>query len=177
MKSQSGVEANWFPSLEAFSTTGEEFVVIDMPSLSEVNEALVHRLIPDELAPRCLVVYRFASRTQLRSLTAKGFRLLKGPLEPYALVNLLGGARVAEPSQDRYSTDLRLTNASSAFDEFQCNRQKQLSHLVNALNQFELYLSGFSGTSCQEERLHQHLVDLTGQARSMMERALAMSER
>jgi DNA-binding transcriptional MerR regulator len=91
VQAQSGIEARWLSNLESFSASDEEFVVIDIPSLSEMKEKLVLRMLPDELASRCLVVYKFASRTQLRSLASKGIRLLKGPLEPFALVNLLRG--------------------------------------------------------------------------------------
>jgi DNA-binding transcriptional MerR regulator len=172
VKAQPGVEASWAPSLEEFSASDEEFVIIDMPSLSEVNEKLVLRMLPDELALRCLVVYKFASRTQLRSLASKGIRLLKGPLEPFALVNLLRGdgqPEVAPPA----SVEINSTKMSSQEDDVLCNCKKQLSGLVNALNQLEAYSGGCPRTSRMDDALHQHLVEQTVQARSIMERALS----
>jgi DNA-binding transcriptional MerR regulator len=171
LKAQPGVEASWVPNLGEFSASHEEFVVIDMPSLSEANEKLVLQMLPDELAPRCLVVYKFASRTQLRSLASKGIRLLKGPLEPFALVNLLRGdgqPEVAPPE----SVDTNSTKMSSQEDDVLCNCKKQLSGLVNALNQLEAYSGGCPRTSQMDDALHQHLVEQTVQARSIMERAL-----
>ena len=97
---QSDGEISWFSQLTDISFDNYDFMVIDMPSLSEVNEREIVRNIPPREASKCLVVYRFASRNQLRSLTDIGFKLLKGPLEPYALVNLLGEKR---NSADRVS--------------------------------------------------------------------------
>ena len=171
VKAQPGVEASWVPRLEEFSASDEAFVVIDMPSLSEMNEKLVLRMLPDEIAPRCLIVYRFASRTQLRSLASKGFRLLKGPLEPFALVNLLrvdGQSEVTSPD----SVDSKSMKMSSKRDDVLCNCKKQLSGLVRALNQLEAYSSGCLKTSRADDALHQHLVKQTVQARSIMEQAL-----
>jgi len=171
VKAQPGVEAKWVARLEDFSASSEEFVVIDMPSLSEINEKLVLRMLPEELAPRSLVVYKFASRTQLRSLASKGIRLLKGPLEPFALVNLLRGeGRSAVAPYE--SVDAVSVEMSSQENDVLCNWKKQLSGLVNALNQLEAYSSGCLKNAQIDDALHQHLVEQTVQARSIMERAL-----
>ena len=172
VEAQHGVEVRWVPCLEAFSASHEDFVVIDMPSLSEVNEKLVLRMLPDELAPRCLVVYKFASRTQLRSLAAKGIRLLKGPLEPFALVNLLrvDGQPEATPLESNAAGSMARLSKD---DDVLRNCKKQLSCLVNALNQLEAYSSGCARSSVTDNALYQHLVEQTGQARSIMEESLS----
>jgi|TARA_B110000438_G_scaffold250308_1_gene254099 DNA-binding transcriptional MerR regulator len=172
VEAQHGIEVRWVRCLEAFSASNEDFVVIDMPSLSEVNEKLVLRMLPDELAPRCLIVYKFASRTQLRALASKGIRLLKGPLEPFALVNLLrvdGQSEVAPLGGVAASSIAQVSKE----DDVLCNCKNQLSGLVNALNQLEAYSSGCAKSSQMDDALCQHIVEQTVQARSIMEQSLS----
>jgi DNA-binding transcriptional MerR regulator len=172
VKAQPGIEATWVHSLERFSASDEEFVVIDMPSLSEMNEKLVLRMLPDELAPRCLVVYKFASRTQLRSLASKGIRLLKGPLEPFALVNLLrgNGQPEAASSESAYFNSMKTPLQEG---DVLCHCKNQLSGLMSALNQLEASSVGCSRASQMDGVLQQQLVELTVQARSIMEQSLS----
>lgn len=172
LKSQAGIETSWVRGLEQFSASDEEFVVIDMPSLSEMNEKLVLRMLPDELAPRCLVVYKFASRTQLRSLASKGIRLLKGPLEPFALVNLLRGngrSQAASPE----SADFNALKTALQEGDVLCNCKNQLSGLMRALNRLEASSTGCSRARQIDGELQQQLLELTVQARSIMEHSLS----
>lgn len=173
ISAQSENEVSWFASLDDIELEKHEFVVIDMPSLSEVNEQEILRHITEKDAPRCLVVYRFASRTQLRSLTSKGFRLLKGPLEPFALVNLLSSdsSPVASAQPRRYS-DMQLTKLAELSGAVECECPKHLSELVTALNQFEDYTQDCISQSDEDAALHSRLHELTSQARSIMEQAL-----
>jgi len=172
VEAQHGVEVRWVPCLEAFSASHEDFVVIDMPSLSEVNEKLVLRMLPDELASRCLIVYKFASRTQLRSLASKGIRLLKGPLEPFALVNLLRVDGQPEASPLEGVTVSSVAPLSEEGDVLR-NCKEQLSGLVKAMNQLEAYSNCCARSAPMDHALYQHLVEQTVQARSIMERSLS----
>ncbi len=167
-------DVTWFAQLSDVDAGQFEFVVIDMPSLSEVNEKEIHNFIPRHLAARCLVVYRFASRTQLRSLTARGFRLLKGPLEPYALVNLLSAdAQVPATEVERRFTESDLNRMAGITGNVECECPKHLSELVISLNQFEDYTKDCENQSPEDEELHRRLLGLTCQARAIMEQALA----
>ncbi len=170
---QSENEVSWFTSLDDIELEKYEFIVIDMPSLSEVNEQEILRHVSETDAPRCLVVYRFASRTQLRSLTSRGFKLLKGPLEPFALVNLLSGdsAPVARAQPRRYN-EMQLARLAELSGTVDCECPKHLSELVVALNQFEDYTQDCISQTEEDAELHRRLYDLTSQARSIMEQAL-----
>ena len=172
VEAQHGIEVRWVRCLEAFSASKEDFVVIDMPSLSEVNEKLVLRMLPDELAPRCLIVYKFASRTQLLSLASKGIRLLKGPLEPFALVNLLRVDGQPEASPLEGVTVSSVAPLSEEGDVLR-NCKEQLSGLVKAMNQLEAYSNCCARSAPMDHALYQHLVEQTVQARSIMERSLS----
>ncbi len=171
---QSDNDVSWVAALEDLDVSQYEFVVIDMPSLSELNEQQIVRHIPDKLAPRCLVVYRFASRAQLRSLAGRGFRLLKGPLEPFALVNLLAAddQPVAAVQPRRYS-EMQLNRLAELSGPIDCECPKHLSELIVALNQFEDYTGDCISQAPEEAELHKRLYDLTSQARSIMEQALS----
>ena len=81
-------EIKWFNSFDTLKTGGEDFIVIDMPSLSEQREQEII-FATQEIAPQTLVLYQFASRIQLRRLMQLGYRLLKGPLEACAMLNHL----------------------------------------------------------------------------------------
>ena len=172
VEAQKGVEVRWSACLEDFSASQEDFVVIDMPSLSEVNEKLVLRMLPDELASRCLVVYKFASRMQLRSLASRGIRLLKGPLEPFALVNLLrvDGQSGAAPLE---CINVSPMGQLSSEDDGLRNCKEQLSGLVKAMNQLEAYSNCCARSAPMDHALYQHLVEQTVQARSIMEQSLS----
>jgi hypothetical protein len=172
VQAQSGIEASWVSNLESFSASDEDFVVIDIPSLSEIKEKLVLRMLPDELASRCLVVYKFASRTQLRSLASKGFRLLKGPLEPFALVNLLRGNGQPKAVASE-NVDFDALKVSLQEGDILCNCKSQLSGLMSALNQLEASSIGCSKSFQMDGVLQQQLVELTVQARSIMEQSLS----
>jgi hypothetical protein len=129
-------------------------------------------MLPDDLASRCLVVYKFASRTQLRSLASKGIRLLKGPLEPFALVNLLRGGAQLEvvPSEN---VDFGALKLSLQEGDILCNCKSQLAGLMSALNQLEVSTIGCSKSLQMDGVLQQQLVELTTQARSIMEQSLS----
>jgi DNA-binding transcriptional MerR regulator len=171
VQAQPGIEASWISNLESFSAADEEFVIIDIPSLSEMKEKLVLRMLPNDLASRCLVVYKFASRTQLRSLASKGIRLLKGPLEPFALVNLLRGNGQTEALLSE-SVNFNALKVSLQEGDILCNCMSQLSGLMSALNQLEAASIGCSKSPQMDVVLQEQLVELTVQARSIMEHPL-----
>ena len=171
---QSHGEVSWFADFSDINFKKFDFFVIDMPSLSEINERDIVRNVPTLEASRCLVVYRFASRNQLRSLTAMGFRLLKGPLEPYALVNLLGKqARQDISSASRRYTDNQLAKLGELSGFLQCECPKHLSELITSLNQFEDYSRDCLTQGGEDAAVHERLFDFTSRARAMMEDALA----
>ena len=109
---------------------------------------------------------------QLRSLSSKGFRLLKGPLEPFALVNLLrgNGQREAVASEN---VDFDTLKMSLQEGDILCNCKRQLSGLMSALNQLEASSIGCSKSFQMDCVLQQQLVELTVQARSIMEQSLS----
>lgn len=78
----------WLPTLAELCQDEQKFIVIDMPSLSEDHEREIVHAVPSA-SQRTLILYQFASRAQLRRLSKKGYRLLKGPLEACALANHL----------------------------------------------------------------------------------------
>lgn len=166
-------EVTWFSDFDALVPSEYAFVVIDMPSLSELNEQEIVRRIPAECSDQCLIVYRFASRTQLRSLASRGFKLLKGPLEPFALANLLAAdGQAVAAAQPRQFSELQLGKLADLSGTVACECPKHLAELITALNQFEDYSNDCLTQSADEADLHRRLFEMTSQARAIMEQAL-----
>lgn len=174
VSAQTEHEVSWYTALQDIDVERFGFVVVDMPSLSEVNEKEILSSFPGELAERCLVVYRFAARTQLRSLNKRGFKLLKGPLEPFALVNLLGAEseqqQISQRPRQFSDMDLAIIAAKSERSPHEC--PKHVIELISLLNQFEDYaresVPEQDADALMLERLSQH----TSTARATMENAL-----
>ena len=151
-----------------------EFIVVDMPSLSEAHEKVISKTITGANTRRCLVVYQYASRHQLRGLSNLGFRLLKGPLEPFALANLLDGP--AESVTSRQYTKRQLNKASELSSMqscmLTCEAMKHLSELIIGLNQLEDYMADYQNPQAEDAALYQRIRAHTCKARSMLELAL-----
>ena len=133
VESHANQMASWVSTMQAFSAQDHDFIIVDMPSLSEAGEQEILNSIDPERT-NCLVVYKFAARNQLRNLAAHGFRLLKGPLEPYALVNLL-----------RDQVSLTSADAERAHDKFEsCDCLDQANELVRSIRRLQISLEGYS---------------------------------
>ncbi|MFT7219969.1 MAG: DNA-binding transcriptional MerR regulator, partial [Candidatus Azotimanducaceae bacterium] len=172
--SQPDNDVTWLSGLGDLKVADYAFTVIDMPSLSEVNEQEIIRHVPLECSSNCLIVYRFASRNQLRSLASRGFKLLKGPLEPFALANLLAAdGQAVAAAQPRQFSQLQLNKLSDLNSPVACECPKHLAELITALNQFEDYSNDCMTQSVEEADLHRRLFEMTSQARAIMEQALS----
>jgi hypothetical protein len=96
---------------------------------------------------------------------------LKGPLEPFALVNLLRVDTQPEAASAE-NIDSKSTKMPLQEVDLLCNCKNQLSGLVNVLNQLENSSSGCLSRSQIDDALQQQLVELTVQAHSIMEQSL-----
>lgn len=163
----------WYKELSAIDLADHDCIVIDMPSLSELHEQEIMSCVSDELSARCLIVYRYAARTQLRNLATRGFRLLKGPLEPFALVNLLGGENqpfsVVEPRR----FDAEQLGKLAEFSGNVCKPPRRLPELVVALNQFEDDANECLTQGEDDSELYRRIFNFAHQARCLMEQALS----
>ena len=171
VEAQPGVDSEWVQSLEALRTGDFEFIVIDMPSLSESSADEVIQMIDADLAPRSVVIYRFAARQQLRALADRGFRLLKGPLEPFALVNLLGNGEAGRHERQFSQSELDQIMAMES-NEVACECPRHIAELIVSLNQFEDYSESCIEQTPEDARLHKRLHQLAVEARSLMETAM-----
>lgn len=171
VEAQPGVDADWVGSLAGLTGGDFEFIVVDMPSLSESSADEVINTIEPDLAARCVVIYRFAARQQLRQLADRGFRLLKGPLEPFALVNLLGNGD--SNTQERQFTPGELDQIMAMdSNEIACECPRHIAELIIHLNQFEDYSEACVQQTSEDARLHKRLYQMAAEARSLMEAAM-----
>lgn len=175
LDAQPNLKINWCCDFAQLDVDRYEFVLIDMPSLSESNEQEINDRIPASLCERCLVVYRFASRKQLRSLAARGFKLLKGPFEPFALANLLGEPEEATSTGQRDSFAFGPTRQCAGHS----NHEMHLQELLIALNRYQQ-----CGDRREDSEPHSHLDSdshdrvfcLTGELAHVIEESLFMED-
>ena len=151
-----------------------EFIIVDMPSLSEAHEKVISSTITGADTKRCVVVYQYASRLQLRRLSNLGFKLLKGPLEPFALANLLGSQTEGVTSRQYTHRQLNKASELSSMTScvLTCESVKHLSELIIGLNQLEDYMADHLNPQAEDAALYQRIVDHTCKARSTLEAAL-----
>jgi hypothetical protein len=173
---------------------------------ADVVVAHLRRLGPDpvEGLTRCLeqagarmavVVYEFASRRQLKRLTARGARLLRGPVGVGQLARFISDLfaiedarrRRGEPLDEpavaplrqlrieppaRRISDTQLARLCELRSDLDCECPNHLAQIVTGLAAFERYSKTCQDETPEDTALHTMLARSTGHARALMEELL-----
>lgn len=147
--------------------------------LAELGEALGTDSI--------LALYRFGSQRWLKELEQRGYATASFPPEPQFLASYLKvSVALKEASQGMESIGQLAEVRPRLFDEaalarlarvpnkVDCECPKHIVSLVRALADFEEYSAGCSVESWQDASMHACVYAYTGQARWLMEKALAL---
>lgn len=173
------------------------------PAQAQVRIDHAARLLPDERLPapapgvRWGVVVRYASAPALAALEAAGACLLREPADAPALADWLarllppdpapdaapdaaadtagqqpGGLAEADPPPPRWD-DATLEVLASLSTTVACECPRHLAELLIQLGQFEAYSAQCASRDAEDAALHRDLQRVSGQARLLLEEALA----
>ena len=126
-------------------------------------------------AQAIIVVYTFTSRLTLEQLHQAGIQTLQAPVNDQTLLAQLEPAEVdqATPTAPpvRFSTK-ELARIASLNPGIQCECPNHIAKLLMDIGSFEKYSRECIDSDPAEAALHQHLGDISAQARALFEEAL-----
>jgi len=167
--------------MEEVDTLVVECVTLSSVQLDNIN-ALAAALKPN----RVLATYRHCNERRLKQLQSEDINAIEFPPDPAYLAFELGRT-VAEKAtragvanlgdlisaKPREFSSQELTAARGLQSTLDCECPRHITDLIRALASFEEYSVNCSGESWQEAAVHSCIYAYTGQARWLMEKALA----
>lgn len=165
-----------------------EVLVIEKGALGDEPLETFRRVMKDSRAKTALIIYDFSRSADIAALTAAGARLLRYPISPEELVQVILDqillARVQEARReiasasstqeyDRLYADEALVKLQSVSSSIDCECPNHLSAIIRQLNAFERYSNDCLAVDPDQEQLHTTLAKTTGQARRLVEEMLA----
>jgi MerR family transcriptional regulator, light-induced transcriptional regulator len=165
------------------SGASAEVLVIE---LSELDDSAIPSIIEARAAAKVqavVVLYRFCSSATIRQLRMHGCLVARVPADPGELVTLcrtaLVGERVVfdpdngeEPVPPRFDIDA-LTTLSTASNKVGCECPRHLAEILLTVGSFERYSAQCASRNEEDMLLHQELGRAAGQARGILEEAMA----
>jgi hypothetical protein len=160
-------------------------LLIEMPSLRRETPQAIQALARLVGAQRIVVEYGYASRQHEQDLRALGCHLVRAPMNMDELGMLCGALH---PSVEPGGTIALKTNHAAPRRRFDnkalaeiattsvalnCECPHHIADLLVRLGNFETYSAECESRSPADAALHQYLAQITGNARAMMEIALA----
>ena len=128
-----------------------------------------------EQAQAMIVVYTFASRATLEQLHQAGIQTLQAPANDQTLLAQLeptqGNREASTAPPVRFSTK-ELARIASLNPGIQCECPNHIAKLLMDIASFEKYSRECVDSDPAEAALHQHLGDISAQARALFEEAL-----
>lgn len=165
-----------------------DVLVIEKEALGSDPLDSFRRVMRHSRAKTGLVIYDFAKSVEVAALTAAGARLMRYPISPEEVVQVLldqivlarmqdvrqeiAAASSAEQYERLYGDEalVKLQSVSSSID---CECPNHLSSIIRQLNAFERYSNDCLAEDKDQEELHTTLARTTGQARRLVEEMLA----
>lgn len=152
-------------------------------SVRTLHASLAERIVGlrDSLpALNAIVVYSFGAEVVPESLRAAGMTVRREPLTGKELVGLIVTTTpIVDPvasgirSDARRYSDADLVALAQIPSSVACECPRHLAEIVSLLVGFEEYSTECASQNQNDAALHRHLLEVTGHARAMLERALA----
>ncbi len=162
-------------------------IVAEVGGLGETSSQQLARLGEKLGTDSILALYRFGSQRWLRELEERGYAAASYPPEPQFLASYLKvSVALKEVSQGMESIGQLAEARPRLFDEkslsllakvpnaVDCECPRHIVSLVRALADFEEYSAGCSVESWRDASMHACVYAYSGQARWLMEKALAL---
>lgn len=156
-----------------------DVLAVDLPALREDAMASLEALAALVGATRVVVAHRFATQRAVAALRARGFIVVRAPIDLPELASLASShvdaadlqplARAPAPRFD----DRTLATLAGAPGTMVCECPRNLAEILFALGAFERYSADCIRNSPGEADLHRYLERVAGTARVLFEEALA----
>lgn len=141
--------------------------VLECPSVST-------NLVDDILAQQSMeltlitIVYGFASTHSIRRLRNVGITCLQAPIQ---ITDLIETEHYQSAPPKRRYTDKQISELLTLVPSIECECPNHIAQLLIGLNAFETYSQECENATPSDKALHSQLLELTGQARGLMEKA------
>jgi len=141
--------------------------ILECPSVSNrlVADILTQKFIEPTLIT---IVYGFSSRQSIRRLRNAGITCLQAPIQVTDLIET--EHYQSTPPKRRY-TDNQISELLTLVPSIECECPNHIGQLLIGLNAFEKYSQECENAKPSDQALHSYLIELTGQARGLMEKA------
>jgi MerR family transcriptional regulator, light-induced transcriptional regulator len=157
-----------------------DVLVVHLPSLHVSMTARVTALRDNLPASNVIVVYSFGAEAVADALRAAGMTVRREPVAGKELAHLIVASRPTvaaaaggNPTNRRHYTDAQLVTLTEIPSMVACECPRHLAEIVTLLVGFELYSTECAARSQADAALHRHLNQVTSEARTMLEQALA----
>ncbi len=157
-----------------------DVLVVHLPSLHESITERVTALRDTLPASQVIVVYSFGAEAVADALRAAGATVRREPVAGKELASLIAASQPtaahaasgARANPRRYS-DAELVALTEMPSMVACECPRHLAEIVTLLVGFERYSTECAARSQNDAALHRHLHQVTSDARTMLEQALA----
>ena len=152
-------------------------LLVELPTLQRETPQVI-RALARQLGARFIVVeYGFGPKHVEHELRAMGYHLVRAPLDIDQLETLLGVPLAIEtpsigPAPRRFDNKT-LAEIAMASVVLNCECPHHLADLVVRLSNFETYSADCESRSPADAELHRYLNQISGNARTLLETALA----
>lgn len=155
-------------------------LLVELPALQQAAAARVRDLAYRAAVRRTVVVYGFAATPVLERLHQQGIITLRAPVTAAILEEAcrlptapIAATRIGEEIAPRRFDGETLAAIARTPTRIQCECPQHLVDLVFRLSAFETYSADCENRTPQDAALHVHLNRAAGQARALLEEALA----
>ena len=162
-----------------------DVLLIELPTLQRETPQMIRALAQQLGARRIVVEYGFGAQRVEQELRALGCSLVHAPLEIEHLESLCGAPPAGfqpdkptalppiDPAAPRRFDNKALAEISMTSVKLKCECPHHLSELLVRLGNFETYSAECESSTVSDAELHHYLKETAGNARAMLEVALA----
>ena len=162
---------------------GAEVLVVEIAEHDETAAPLIEQVRQAADVRAVVVMYRFCASATIRQLRMNNCLVVRVPADMGELVVLcrtaLAGQRVAlaveqgaEPNPPRFDDEI-LTRFTTTANTVTCECPKHLAEILLMVGSFERYSAQCLARDADDAKLHQELSRAAGQARNILELAMA----
>jgi MerR family transcriptional regulator, light-induced transcriptional regulator len=163
---------------EALRGISADLLAVELPALREDEATWIESLAAKVGATRVVVGYRFGTQAAVAILRARGYVVIRAPLDlsELALLASLAStgvapqpiARVLPPRFD----EVTLTAFGASATSMYCECPSHVVELLRSVSAFERYSAECTNRSPADAELHRYLERVAGTVRTLLEEAL-----